>query len=110
ATVLSLPGLAPAPLADLGTALADASAVLTVEAHQQTGGLGSLVAEVLAEAGLARPFRRLAATQPGAGRGGSATWLMERSGLSADQIASAARELHLLSCHEPDSVDHPSHP
>ncbi|WP_210211269.1 MULTISPECIES: transketolase C-terminal domain-containing protein [unclassified Mesorhizobium] len=110
ATVLSLPCLAPAPLADLGTALADASAVLTVEAHQQTGGLGSLVAEVLAEAGLARPFRRLAATQPGAGRGGSATWLMERSGLSADQIASAARELHLLSCHEPDSVDHPSHP
>lgn len=95
ATVLSVPCLAPVPLADLRTALADASAVLTIEAHQQTGGLGSLVAEVLAEAGLARPFRRLAATLPGGGHGGSAAWLMERSGLTADRISAAAQALLL---------------
>ena len=95
ATVLSVPCLSPAPVADLRASLANASAVLTIEAHQQAGGLGSLVAEVLAEAGLARPFRRLAASQPGEGRGGSAAWLLERSGLTADRIAVAARELLL---------------
>ncbi|TGQ73341.1 1-deoxy-D-xylulose-5-phosphate synthase [Mesorhizobium sp. M00.F.Ca.ET.186.01.1.1] len=93
ATVLSVPCLAPAPLADLRTSLADARAVLTIEAHQQAGGLGSLVAEVLAEAGLARPFRRLTATQPDAGRGGSAAWLLERNGLTSDRIAAAAQTL-----------------
>ncbi|RAZ88657.1 1-deoxy-D-xylulose-5-phosphate synthase [Mesorhizobium hawassense] len=93
AMVLSVPCLAPAPLADLRAALADARAVLTVEAHQQAGGLGSLVAEVLAEARLARPFRRLAASQLGLGRGGSAAWLLEQNGLTADAIAAAAQTL-----------------
>lgn len=93
AMVLAVPCLAPAPLADLRAALTDARAVLTIEAHQQAGGLGSLVAEVLAEAGLARPFRRLAASQPGGGRVGGAAWLLEQNGLTADAIAVAAQTL-----------------
>lgn len=93
ATVLSVPCLAPAPLEDLRAALTEARAVLTIEAHQLVGGLGSLVAEVLAETGLARRFRRLAATYPGGGGGGGAAWLMERSGLTAREIATAARTL-----------------
>jgi transketolase len=95
AAVLSVPCLAPAPRQDLWEALSDARAVLTIEAHQPAGGLGSLVAEALAEAGLATRFRRLAVTAPEEGLSGSAAWLLKRNGLSADAIASAARGLLL---------------
>ena len=46
------PAFSPAPLEDLAAALARVPVALTVEAHYATGGLGSLVAEVIAERGL----------------------------------------------------------
>jgi transketolase len=45
-------GVAPAPVDDLAEALARVPIAVTVEAHYVNGGLGSLVAEVIAERGL----------------------------------------------------------
>jgi transketolase len=92
ATVLGVASLQPAPEADLRAAIAAAQAVLTVEAHGPVGGLGALVAEVMAGAGLARPFRRLDVAAPG-GLTGSAGWLQAQHGLTAPQVAAAALTL-----------------
>lgn len=93
ATVMAVPCFAPAPVADLVVALTRAPAVITVEAHQSVGGLGSLVAEVLAEAGLARPFRRLSAAGIDVGRTGGAPWMLKQNGLTLEGIVCAARGL-----------------
>lgn len=76
------------------TAVLDAAratgAVVTAEEHVVRGGLGGAVAEVLAT-GHPVPMRILGfdGFQPT----GSAEWLMERAGLTAEGIAKAAREL-----------------
>jgi transketolase len=49
ATVAVVSTVQPAPVEDLLKLLADRSLAVTVEAHYRTGGLGSLVAEVIAE-------------------------------------------------------------
>ncbi len=92
AAVLGVACLQPAPEADLRAAIATAPAVLTLEAHGPVGGLGALVAEVMAASGLARPFRRLDVVAQG-GLTGSAAWLNRRHGLTAPQVAAAALAL-----------------
>ena len=52
ATVLAVSSINPVPRADLLTALVRFKIALTVETHYITGGLGSLVCEVVAEEGL----------------------------------------------------------
>ncbi|MGA9994209.1 MAG: transketolase C-terminal domain-containing protein, partial [Pyrinomonadaceae bacterium] len=52
ATVMVVASLTPAPVDDLADALSRFSVALTVEAHYLTGGVGSLVSEVVAERGL----------------------------------------------------------
>lgn len=93
ALVLAVASIAPAPVEDLRVALARVPAVLTLEAHRAAGGLGALVAEVMAEAGLARRFRRLAAEGADDGRSGGVDWMLDRHGLSPAAIAAAARSL-----------------
>jgi transketolase len=65
-------------------------AVVTAEEHVVRGGLGGAVAELLAT-GRPTPMRILGfeGFQPT----GSAEWLMQRAGLTAEGIAAAAREL-----------------
>ena len=65
-------------------------AIVTVEEHSVRGGLGGAVAEVLATR-TPCPMRILGF--PGFLPTGSAEWLMERYGLTANGIALAAREL-----------------
>lgn len=72
----------PSPTAELTTALAGATGITTVEAHYACGGLGSLVAEVMAEAGLGVKLDRAAVTEAPDGRSGKEAWLMERANLS----------------------------
>jgi transketolase len=93
ATVMAVASLQPAPVEDIQAAIAAAPAVLTLEVHQRTGGLGTLVAEIMAEAGLARPFRRIAADAPSDGRIGSTAWLHAQNGLAPAQVADTAMAL-----------------
>ena len=65
--------------------------VVTVENHQASGGLGSAVAELLAETGAARLSR--VGVRDEFGEVGTQDYLMERFGLTASHIAAAAKAL-----------------
>jgi transketolase len=96
ARVVVVSSLNPAPVADLAEQLADVRLALSVEAHYVNGGLGSLVAEVIAEAGLACRLVRAGLRTTPAGVTGSRDYLLERHGLSAAGLAaSAIAELEL---------------
>ncbi|HGM5489517.1 TPA: transketolase family protein [Serratia fonticola] len=59
AAVINVPSIRPCDTAQLLTILKKSRRVITVEEHNVNGGIGSLVAEVLAEAGCAIPLIRL---------------------------------------------------
>ena len=59
ASVISVPSIRPCNTSQLLTLLKNCKAVVSVEEHNVNGGVGSLVAEVLAEAGCGIPLRRL---------------------------------------------------
>jgi transketolase len=59
ASVISVPSIRPCNTSQLLAALNTCKAVVSVEEHNVNGGVGSLVAEVLAEAGCGIPLRRL---------------------------------------------------
>lgn len=59
ATVINVPSIRPCDTEQLLEILKPHRAVVSVEEHNINGGVGSLVAEVLAEAGCAIPLRRL---------------------------------------------------
>lgn len=85
--------LAPAPRDALASLLATAPFVLTVEEHVGAGGLGSLVAEVIAERELGARLVR-AHAQGSDGRVGSRAYLRKMHGLDADAlVARVHREL-----------------
>lgn len=67
-------------------------AILTVENHSVVGGLGAMVASVLATSGLARPFAMLG-VQDVFAEGGTTPFLMKRYGLDAEMIVSRAADL-----------------
>jgi transketolase len=91
AKVIVVSSFNPSPVEDLAELLSDVPAVCTVEAHYANGGLGSLVAEVIAENGLpCRLVRAGVRTMP-SGRSGSQAHLEEAHGLSAGRLVSAAQ-------------------
>lgn len=59
ARVVDMHTISPPDTAEIEAAARETGAVLTVEEHNVTGGLGSAVAEALADAGIATRFRRL---------------------------------------------------
>jgi transketolase len=67
--------------------------ILVAENHSVIGGLGSAVAEIIAEAGLAVPFARLGVADVFA-EGASAPYLFQTYGLSAAAIANRFGALH----------------
>jgi transketolase len=78
---------------DTGTVLdvaTAARAVITAENHLVSGGLGTAIAETLAEAGLGRPVRRMGLRDTYAEGARSAEYLFGRYGLSAQSIVTAA--------------------
>ncbi len=83
----------PAPSAALDALLRRFSFVVTVEAHYAAGGLGSLVAEHVAEEGLPCRLARCAVKTMPTGVSGSREYLAERYGLSSAAIAAAVRRL-----------------
>ena len=66
-------------------------AVVTAENHQLAGGFGSAVAELLAETGIARQAR--VGVHESFGEVGTQDYLAKRFGLTAEAIASAAKNL-----------------
>jgi transketolase len=93
AAVLIVSTLAPPPEDDLAERLTLFPLALTVEAHQVIGGLGSLVSEIVAERGLRCRVVRCGAHSLGREPGGGEAYLLERSGLTAEQIAGTAQKM-----------------
>ncbi|MXY34878.1 MAG: hypothetical protein F4Y60_12495 [Boseongicola sp. SB0664_bin_43] len=67
-------------------------AIITVENHNIIGGLGSAVSEVLADAGIGLPFRRVGVRDHFC-EGGTSSYLMSKFGLDAPAVAAAARDV-----------------
>lgn len=81
----------PAPAADLIAALERFSNAITVEAHYVTGGLGSLVSEIVAENGIACRIDRCGVRTGWGGVGGSESYLNRMHGISSGAIADRVR-------------------
>lgn len=93
--VLHLPCLKPVDLEALCGHLAPMRAVVTVEEHVRTGGLGSLVAEVLAETSfpVAKRFRRVGLEDAFPEGYGNQAALMAKCGLTAERVAATVQAL-----------------
>ena len=91
AGVLVVASLSPPPVADLVAALGRVPVAVTVEGRAVTGGLGSLVAEVIAEHGVGCRLVRCGVRNAMGGRTGSEAWLKAEHGLSVDQLVTTAR-------------------
>jgi transketolase len=66
-------------------------AIVTVEEHNLSGGLGGAVAEVLAEEGIGIPFHRVALPDTYVHIVGSHEWLLDHFGFSPEAIARSVR-------------------
>jgi transketolase len=92
-SVVNVPVIKPLDTETISRAAAGASAVITAENHSVIGGLGSAVAEVLAEEGLGRPLRRIGLRDTFAEGARTAPPLFRKYGLSTQDIADCAWRL-----------------
>lgn len=90
-SVLNVVSIKPIDAAAVLEAAAGASAVVTAENHSVVGGLGSAVAEVLAEAGTGVRLHRVGIRDTFA-QASSVPWLFRRHGLDVPSIVSAVWE------------------
>lgn len=95
--LLVVASVTPAPVEDLAAALQRFPLAMTVEAHFPCGGLGSLVAEVVAERRLSCRVVRCAVSSALDGVSGSQAFLHQKHGLSREAlVATARRELSVI--------------
>lgn len=92
-TVLIVSTLSPPPSVQLADMLAGFRSIVTVEAHNEIGGLGSLVSEVIAEHALGCRVIRIGVSGQGRELNGSESFLNHAHGLDADQIAARVRSV-----------------
>lgn len=88
--VAVLASVSPPPLDDLSAALQRFPVVMTVEAHSVTGGIGSLVSEVAAEAGSRCRVVRCGVQLAPDGQVGTSAYLRARHGLSVPALVARA--------------------
>ena len=81
-SVINVPTIKPLDTATVRAAAAGARAVVTAENHTIIGGLGSAVAETMAEAGLGRPLRRVGLRDTFAEGSQTVPYLFDKYGLS----------------------------
>ncbi len=86
-TVAVVSSFNPSPTDEIAALLAEMPAVVTVEAHFRDGGLGSLVAETIAERGIGCRLIRAAVDRMPAAETGSQQYLEDRHGLSGPRLA-----------------------
>ena len=93
--ILHMPTVKPLDTATLLHYAGQVSAVLTVEEHSMIGGLGSAVAETIAEANYNSPkrFKRIGIPDVFADRYGSQEKLMSYYGIDVPHICAATRQL-----------------
>ncbi len=85
--LVSLHTIKPIDRAEILAAARDIGRIITVEEHNLSGGMGSAVAEVLADAGAGCRFERMALPDVNVSLVGSQEWLRRQYGLDADAIA-----------------------
>lgn len=90
--VLHSPSIKPLDTAAVTQAAQLTGVIVTAENHSIIGGLGSAVAEALAEGGLGVAFARVG-VQDTYAEGGSPAYLFDKYGLSAPHIAATVRRL-----------------
>ena len=88
--VLNIPVIKPLDAATVLAAAAATQTVITAENHSTIGGLGSAVAEVLAEAALPRPLHRLGLQDTYAEGAKTASYLFTKYGLTTQHLVDAA--------------------
>lgn len=81
------------PPTDLAPVLSRFSQVISVEDHYIVGGVGSLVAECIAEQGLSCRLTRCGVRSLTNGRSGSQEWLRAQHGLAPDQLIETAKQI-----------------
>ena len=94
ATVVVVASVNPAPVDDLVAVLRSVPLVVTVEAHYINGGLGSLVAEVIAEHELDCRLVRAGIRHCPQGVTGSPEYLYERLGISERRLVALITRTH----------------
>ncbi|MEA2210305.1 MAG: transketolase [Solirubrobacteraceae bacterium] len=92
ARVIAVTSVSPAPIDDLVCALAPVDLALSVEAHYATGGVGSLVAEVIAEREVSCRLIRAGVTSAPVGVAGSLGYMQEQLGISPGRLADRVLE------------------
>lgn len=85
-SVINVPTIKPLDTATVLGAAAGAQIVVTAENHTIIGGLGSAVAETIAEAGLGRPLRRVGLRDTFAEGSSTAPYLFGKYGLSTQAL------------------------
>jgi transketolase C-terminal domain/subunit len=88
--VLNIPVIKPLDTTTVLDVAAATRTVITAENHSTIGGLGSAVAEVLAEAALPRPLRRIGLTDTFAEGTRTPTYLFRKYGLTTQHLINAA--------------------
>jgi transketolase len=93
ARVLSMHTIKPLDEDAVLKAAQETHAIATLEEHSVIGGLGSAVAEVLAEAGAGTPFKRIGLPSSFSPHIGGQEYLLERHGLTDEAIVPLIRQL-----------------
>jgi transketolase len=86
ATVAVVPSFNPSPVEEIAALLEGVPVAMTVEAHYRDGGLGSLVAETIAERGLGCRLLRAGVEGMPSGESGSQSYLEARHQLDAAHL------------------------
>jgi transketolase len=92
AQVMVVASIDPPPAADLAHALERFGKVISIEAHNENGGIGSLIAEQIAERGLDCRLVRCGVKKLQGGATGSPSYLHGKNGLSCEAIVRASLE------------------
>ncbi|WP_410955178.1 transketolase family protein [Raoultella planticola] len=93
AQVVSVPSIRPCDTPALLAALKGCNAVITVEEHNVNGGLGSLVAEVMAEAGIGIPLKRMGIPDGEYAAAADRGWMRQHHGFDAQAIIALAKTM-----------------
>ena len=88
--VVNIPVIKPLDAATVLAVAGASTAVVTAENHSVVGGLGSAVAETLAEAGLGRPLRRVGLADTFAEGARTSAYLFTMYGLTTQHIVDTA--------------------
>ena len=89
-SVVNVPVIKPLDASTVVVVATSSRVVVSAENHTVVGGLGSAIAEALAEAGLGRPLRRIGLRDTFAEGSRTAPFLFDKYGLSTQAVVDAA--------------------